>query len=492
MSIENTVIGSWCENTVPKLARFNQIFIKRNGKGFAHTLVLKSKNEKDIQYCFEKEKAFFKQNGWICVLTDDPMKIPTKNILIIRTATKENEIYNEFCVEGVGFLDSNLKELVDLVGFEDLTLEYLKTLDQKYIDHLSECLKVGVEKFVNDLLMNHYNHTDVDTMTKEDKRVLFGTSDLNPKEKEGNKNTSFKPEDRKQTTESKDPLSNQSNQKESKTGEEKSSTGSKESGYEEVIKAHSISSKGFLKKSSGFKQNTLHTPFGEPKREEAKAATEGTESAMGVAGAVPEQAGSDVTETEVRNPEEGSAEYNEKVPESSVSDQTDPGQAEAKESETEAEENPEGPPAPVKVKKITFKSKETLTEEDKKSNAELLHNIRSQYEETLRFIKNTHSPQYTLFVNLITEALESNKYTKQWCPMYLEISDDLTTEVYARLYELDHITADFNKKLIHQVMHIGCPFCANEWDEDVTFIGFGVHYTRCPKCANERPFEKTE
>ena len=97
--------------------------------------------------------------------------------------------------------------------------------------------------------------------------------------------------------------------------------------------------------------------------------------------------------------------------------------------------------------------KEVLTEEDKKQHAELLHKIRSKYEQALQFVTDLHSPQFTLFINLFREALDNNKYTKQWCPMYLEISDDLTTELYAKLYELDQITAEFNKKLIHQVLH---------------------------------------
>ena len=137
--------------------------------------------------------------------------------------------------------------------------------------------------------------------------------------------------------------------------------------------------------------------------------------------------------------------------------------------EEESDDDTPSVPAPVKVKKISFQSKEVLTEEDKKQNAELLHKIRSKYEQALQFVTDLHSPQFTLFINLFREALDNNKYTKQWCPMYLEISDDLTTELYAKLYELDQITAEFNKKLIHQVLHIGCPFCVTEWNEDITF-----------------------
>ena len=122
----------------------------------------------------------------------------------------------------------------------------------------------------------------------------------------------------------------------------------------------------------------------------------------------------------------------------------------------------------------------------------MLHKIRSKYEQALQFVTDLHSPQFTLFINLFREALDNNKYTKQWCPMYLEISDDLTTELYAKLYELDQITAEFNKKLIHQVLHIGCPFCVTEWNEDITFVDKGLHYTRCPNCNSERPFMKED
>ena len=70
------------------------------------------------------------------------------------------------------------------------------------------------------------------------------------------------------------------------------------------------------------------------------------------------------------------------------------------------------------------------------------------------------------------------------------MSNDVTTDIYAALYELDEKTKEFHEGLIHQSITLGCPLCGKDWEEDITFLKKGIHYVECPNCYCERGFEK--
>lgn len=479
----STVTADWCSFCSPELARFNKAFVKRNGKGFAHVVVLKAANEDEIDYCYEKERAYFNANGWECAFVDYGAAEKQPNMLIFRADERADEVFNTFDVTGVNSL--NLNEVIEMIGFDDLTSEFLEQIKPECINYFTSKVKeLGTDRFVNEIVMDHYNKTDNDSMTDDDLVKMFGTTDVmkaksdtgilpgvaNYKEPE---KTIPKPETSKQKPDIKPaPYDNNS------------------------IHSHPIASSSVVTKSGKFR------PL--PSKQGVKptiAAKPAISIETSVSEDKPEQKAEpkEKVTTPVRNetkpaqievpietetPEPETTETAEMATETSET-------IESSKSESEDNGMPDVP-VPVQVKKITFQSKESLSEDDKKANADLLHKIRSKYEGVLQYIRDLHSPQFTIFINMLSEALDNNKYTKQWCPVYLDITDDITTELYAKLYELDQITAEFNKKLIHQIMHIGCPFCANEWDEDVTFKNAGVHYTRCPKCNNERPFEKED
>lgn len=505
-----TVNADWCEHTVPELVRFNKAFVKRRGKGFAHVIVLKADDEKDITCCYEKERAFFEINGWSCVLIKgDNTEAPPRaqNTLLFRTIPNKNEVYNIFDVTGIRNSNADIEKLVDMIGFDDLTMEFLNKVDSECIKYLlSKVTEVGMERFVNDLIMNHYNKTDSDFMTKDDIIMMFGTAniihtqnllDATEKNISGVQSLYSTDEDERIKTESnvqaasanhyqkekseikaaKSPQNKEAPEK--KSTEEYKDKNISPLPYEEKINSHSIKSNskgGFLGKHGKFRP--VPTVENKGNVVEQKPAKETYQSESNTFGQNEKMQNSELL-SKTKSTQEGTNEKQLKEPDEILI-------------EKQSDNDIPKVPAPVKVKKILFQSKEKLSDEDKKSNAEFLHNIRSKYEETLQFVRDLHSPQFTVFINLLNEALNGNKYTKQWCPIYLDLTDDLTTDLYAKLYELDQITAEFNKKLIHQVMHLGCPFCANEWDEDVTFIDTGMHYTRCPKCGNERPIMKEE
>jgi len=164
------------------------------------------------------------------------------------------------------------------------------------------------------------------------------------------------------------------------------------------------------------------------------------------------------------------------------------------ETEKAVEEQNQNPvPAPVSKKQDSdFIVKTTLSADEDKKNRELLEVIRKQYKDTIDFIEKTCNSQWSIIKNRMQDELSSNQFKVQWCPAYLEISSDNSTELYRRLYELDIATKEFHKSVVHQVIHMGCAFCAHEWNEDVTFLSPGPHFIECPECYMERGFEKQE
>lgn len=131
-----------------------------------------------------------------------------------------------------------------------------------------------------------------------------------------------------------------------------------------------------------------------------------------------------------------------------------------------------------------------LTEEEKQNNEKLLQDLQENYRRVSSFIKDSKDNRFRAIAKQMDDAVATNVYKTQWCPLYLEVSDDTSSDIYAELYNIDIRTLEFNKKVVRQSIHLGCAFCGNEWDEDVTFKPTGVFFTECPECRTERPFEK--
>ncbi len=147
-------------------------------------------------------------------------------------------------------------------------------------------------------------------------------------------------------------------------------------------------------------------------------------------------------------------------------------------------------PTIKQVEKPTFVIKEDLTDEEIKKNDEMLSDLRALYKSSIIFMEKTCNSQYRLIINKMQDAIDTNVFKNQFTKMYLEISDDTSTELYQKLYDVDVATKKFQKDVVHQIRHIGCFNCGNEWDEDITFLSKGPHTVRCPKCFSDYPFEK--
>lgn len=167
--------------------------------------------------------------------------------------------------------------------------------------------------------------------------------------------------------------------------------------------------------------------------------------------------------------------------------------ADVKQKQKDAEEAEATNFAPKPVTKKTEKQgnvKEKITKAEDEKNKKLLAELTSIYEETMQFIDDTCNSQFRIIRNRMEEALKNKKFRQIYTTMYLDISDDNSTELYKKLYDLDCATAKFYKELTSQVVEMGCAFCGKSWREDITFMEPGPHHIECPHCAAERGFEK--
>lgn len=162
------------------------------------------------------------------------------------------------------------------------------------------------------------------------------------------------------------------------------------------------------------------------------------------------------------------------------------------ETKTESETEQQYVPEPVEKKvKMPYQVKDILTKEECEKNEKLLKDLRKRYENVIEHITKTHNPQLIMLKNKMCDELKDNHFCTQWSKVYWdEISQDNSTELYKLLYELDMAINEFQKQVVHQVVKLGCPFCAHEWDEDITFLEPGPHFVECPSCFTERGFEK--
>lgn len=151
-------------------------------------------------------------------------------------------------------------------------------------------------------------------------------------------------------------------------------------------------------------------------------------------------------------------------------------------------------PIPTKTKteviEQTVEGKPILTKDEEKANIALLEDITKKYNDLAEFIKNLRASQWLPLLDQIKDEIKNCKYTEQLCPIYLKISEDISSELYNRLYQLDIDTKNFNESIIHQTIKLGCFACGQEWTEDITFLEKGPHFIECPHCYAERGFEK--
>lgn len=150
---------------------------------------------------------------------------------------------------------------------------------------------------------------------------------------------------------------------------------------------------------------------------------------------------------------------------------------------------PEDPPAPTKKNNVLDSAKDSLSEEENERNWALLHQLIDKHNQCIKIIDDSYNTGFYPIKSTLQECVNKKVFNRQYCRIYMDISNDYTTELYNNLYELDQMVQDFHKSVVRKKLHLGCPNCGSEWDEDLTFLTPGIHEVSCPKCDMSRRIE---
>lgn len=150
---------------------------------------------------------------------------------------------------------------------------------------------------------------------------------------------------------------------------------------------------------------------------------------------------------------------------------------------------PEDPPAPTKKNNALDSAKDSLSEEENERNWALLHQLIDKHNQCIKIIDDSYNTGFYPIKSTLQECVNKKVFNRQYCRIYMDISNDYTTELYNNLYELDQMVQDFHKSIVRKKLHLGCPNCGSEWDEDLTFLTPGIHEVSCPKCDMSRRIE---
>lgn len=156
---------------------------------------------------------------------------------------------------------------------------------------------------------------------------------------------------------------------------------------------------------------------------------------------------------------------------------------------TVSDNRPAPAPEPT-IEKEEEVNTEPLTEGEEVNNRVLLEKVRKAYEDCLAAIDESCNTLFVPIKNRIQESLNTNKYTCELCYAYLEVTNDVSSYVYKKLYEADTAVDEFNNNVHRQYIRMGCPGCNNMWNEDITFLEKGLHEIHCPKCNMARLIDK--
>ena len=152
-------------------------------------------------------------------------------------------------------------------------------------------------------------------------------------------------------------------------------------------------------------------------------------------------------------------------------------------------EAPADPPVPTKKNNVLDSAKDSLSEEENERNWALLHQLIDKHNQCIKIIDDSYNTSFYPIKSTLQECVNKKVFNRQYCRIYMDISNDYTTELYNNLYELDQMVQDFHKSVVRKKLHLGCPNCGSEWDEDLTFLTPGIHEVSCPKCDMSRRIE---
>lgn len=141
--------------------------------------------------------------------------------------------------------------------------------------------------------------------------------------------------------------------------------------------------------------------------------------------------------------------------------------------------------APVKP------AKKKVSDETAKKNMDLLNNVREKYQKIIDYIEEVNTSMWKPVEKFAKQALETNDFSESIIMNYLNISQDVTTDLYRMLYdEIEPARKDFEDNVVRSYKKITCFNCREEWEVDVTFLGEKQETCECPKCNTTIRYDK--
>ena len=435
---------SWCKEFCPEMATYNKVYKIKKGKGLLNHIKLVG-NKKQVKYCEKKEREYFAQTdaGVEVIFVNGNEYNGPKNVFDVSECKVPNKYGKVIKETGLSYNEDNLDEIIgnkDLSGFSN-------------------------EEIVNNILLAHYDKADDEILYPADfswapeKTSIDDESVTETSEEENISDVQNEPQ-LQEIQESANESEETSELKKEPQAEQTDDRNKEKDNDErkEYVLPENSHLEGTTSKNLGKPSRLTHNFEQRPERER-------------MLSKMRKQQESETVRTE----------------------ETETAKAEDKENNkiVYAEEEKRPPEPEVKRTKNNMVVKNAITAEENARNIAMLKDIENQYMDARNLIDQMSDSRYRILGNKLADTMKDKTYGKtQWARQYLDVSDDVSTELYAKLYNLDKQTKKFCKEIVHQVEHMGCPMCGKEWDEDVTFLRPGIHYILCPNCNAERPYEK--
>ena len=432
---------SWCKEFCPEMATYNKVYKIKKGKGLLNHIKLVG-DKKQIKYCEKKEREYFAQTdaGVEVIFVNGNEYSGPKNVFDVSRCRVPNKYGKVIKETGLSYNEDNLDEIIgnkDLSGFSN-------------------------EEIVNNILLAHYDKADDEVLYPADfswapKKTSIDDEPITEVSEEENISGI---QDEPQQQEIQEPANESEETSELKKEPQVEQTDDRsreeeDNEHKEYVLPENSRLEGATSKSLGKPSSLTHNSEQRPERKR-------------MFSKIQKQQDAEAVKTEDKKSED--EEDNKMV---------------------YAAEEKKPPKPEVKKTENDMVVKNTITAEENARNIAMLKDIENQYMDARNLIDQMSDSRYRILGNKLADTMKDKTYGKtQWARQYLDVSDDVATELYAKLYNLDRQTKKFCKEIVHQVEHMGCPMCGKEWDEDVTFLRPGIHYILCPNCNAERPYEK--
>lgn len=467
---------NWCGTFSKPLAVFNKAFIRRLGKGL-HPYIQLEGSVKDCAYCIGMEARLFYDNGLYESDEVLPFEPDSKNRGVYAAGEWVDAnipLYKKLSENGslLFFTRGGVQRAnhYDVTGCEVYSFreQFLKVIDMPCDDGIFDIIAekypdvfgYDIETAANNTMLCHYSQYDDDVIHADDFRWV----EEGEEEKTG------------------DSSPNPKKESEAAEAAEKAEKAEKEEPHtEEVEEPAGTAAEGPREEPAPQEQEQSVTDEDKDKEQEL---TDENNPTLADENTKEDDSKIDVPAT----PDE------EKPAEKSVDEETASEElAGDKEAVQEGNQSPETDDKKSATKKSPKKKRNAygLTEEDERHNQELLSDVRKEYTELLKYVISQKSSIWKPIERIVRNSLETNDYSESVILKYLELTKDVTTDLYTRLYTVtEPIRRKFEDGVKRKYKKLVCYNCSAQWKVDVTFMGKDHDESECPICQSSVGYDK--